>query len=77
MPMWFTPIGKTPSFDIFNAFQDNSAVYLANQNTTNALLTKDVIDKSVVYVYFKIGQLLADQSTGSFALAERIQAPKP
>lgn len=67
---------KTPNFDIFNAFQDNSAVYLSNQNTANVLLTKEVIDKSMVYVYFKIGQLLADQSTGSFALAERIQAPE-
>lgn len=67
---------KTPTFDIFNAFQDNSAVYLSNQNTANALLTKDVIDKSVVYIYFKIGQLLADQSTVSFAPTERIQAPE-
>lgn len=67
---------KTPILDVFNAFQDNSAVYLSNQNTANVLLTKDVIDKSVVYVYFKIGQLLADQSVGSFALAERIQAPE-
>ena len=66
---------KTPAFDILTPFQDNSAVYLSNQNTANALLTKDVIDKSVVYVYFKISQLQKDQSTGGFAIVERIQAP--
>ncbi len=65
---------KTPTYDIFSAFTDNSAVYLSNQNTTNALLTKDVIDKSIVYVYFKFGQLLYDQSIGGFATPVRIQS---
>lgn len=65
----------TPTYDIFNASPDNIFVYLSNQNTANALLTKNVIDRSIVYVYFKFGQLLFDQSIGGFSPVVRLQAP--
>ncbi|GAB3640141.1 collagen-like triple helix repeat-containing protein [Spirosoma arcticum] len=45
-----------------------------DQKTANALLTTDVMNKSLVYVYFKFGQALYDNASGAFSLVERIQA---
>ena len=53
---------------------DNLRVDLGNDGkTASALLTKDVIDKSLIYIYFKFGQLGYDQSIGTYRLYERIQ----
>ncbi|GAB3941169.1 hypothetical protein GCM10028805_03980 [Spirosoma harenae] len=53
---------------------DNTQVYLGNDgNATSPLLTTDVINKSIVYVYFKFGQQLYDNATGEYKLVERIQ----
>lgn len=56
-------------------YPDNLGVDLGNdQKTANALLTAEVMDKSLVYVYFKFGQQLYDNAAGEFKLIERIQA---
>jgi hypothetical protein len=58
----------------YNRAPDNMWAYLGNAGkTANTLLTKDVIDKSLVYIYFKYGTLEYDQSIGSERLYERIQ----
>lgn len=67
---------KTPDLSsYYNRFPDNLEVILGNDaNRVNALLTADIINKSLVYVYFKYGQLLYDNSSGEWKLGERIQA---
>jgi hypothetical protein len=53
---------------------DNMRVDLGNAGkTANALLTKEVMDKSLVYIYFKFGVLDYDQSIGGYRAFERIQ----
>ncbi|WP_461084027.1 hypothetical protein [Spirosoma flavus] len=43
---------------------DNKEFFIGNDNNTaNATLTKDVLDKSVVYVYFKVNRKLNTGST--------------
>ena len=55
--------------------QDNFFAYLDNNaKATNALLTQDVIDKSIVYTYYKTGQLDYDPANAGYKLVERIQA---
>ena len=49
-----------------------SRVQLAPASTANTLLTKDAIDKAVIYVYYKFGQLTYDQTAG-YTLVERIK----
>ncbi|WP_460948499.1 hypothetical protein [Spirosoma daeguense] len=42
---------------------DNKEFYIGNDNSTaNATLTKDVLDKSVVYIYFKINRAVLSGS---------------
>lgn len=49
-----------------------SGVQLVPASTANTLLTKDAIDKGVIYVYYKFGQLSFDQTSG-YKLVERIK----
>lgn len=52
---------------------DNFYTYMGNDNTSAyPLLTTDVINKSLVYVYFKFGQQLYDNATAEVKLVERI-----
>ena len=54
--------------------QDNNDLFIGNDNTSaNAILTKDVIDKSLVFVYFKVNRLLFDGSIGEYKQQETIQ----
>ncbi|WP_261340788.1 collagen-like triple helix repeat-containing protein [Spirosoma montaniterrae] len=58
----------------YSRTSDNMMVYMGNEGkTASTLLTKEVMDKSLVYIYFKFGQLLYDQSVGTNQLRERIQ----
>ncbi len=53
---------------------DNLRVDMGNAGrTASPLLTKEVMDKSLIYVYFKFGALDFDQSIGGYRLFERIQ----
>lgn len=55
-------------------YPDNLNALLSNDTKTdNALLTADVLDKSIVYVYFKTGQLQYDNSVSEYKLVERIR----
>ena len=59
----------------FSRALDNQYVYLDNNaKATNALLTQDVIDKSIVYTYYKTGQPEYDPANAGYKLVERIQA---
>lgn len=52
---------------------DNLGVYIGNDNSTaSPLLTQDVINKSIVYIYFKYGTPLFDNTTNEYRLSERI-----
>ena len=52
---------------------DNLNVYIGNDNSTaSPLLTQDVINKSIVYIYFKYGTPLFDNGTNEYKLSERI-----
>ncbi len=54
---------------------DNLRFDLGNdQKTASTLLTAEVMDKSLVYVYFKFGQAAPDNANGGARLVERIQA---
>ncbi|GAB4033060.1 hypothetical protein [Spirosoma gilvum] len=66
---------KSPDFSTYYyRFPDNLQAIIGNDgNQTNALLTADVIDKSMVYVYFKTGALQYDNTTADYKLVERIQ----
>ena len=53
--------------------QTNLYTWMGNDNTTAyPLITTDVFNKSIVYVYFKYGQTLYDNSTADYKLVERI-----
>jgi hypothetical protein len=53
---------------------DNMRVDLGNSGrTANTLLTKEVMDKSLVYIYFKFSVIDFDQSIGGYKQSERIQ----
>lgn len=52
---------------------DNLYTYMGNDNASAyPLLTNDVINKSLVYVYFKFGQQFYDNATAEVKLVERI-----
>jgi hypothetical protein len=53
---------------------DNLYTYMGNDNSTDyPLITQDVFNKSLIYVYFKYGALKYDPSTAEEKLVERIQ----
>ncbi|WP_460995222.1 collagen-like triple helix repeat-containing protein [Spirosoma harenae] len=54
---------------------DNFRVDLGNdQKTANTLLTAETLDKSLVYVYFKVGRTIYDNANASVKLTEFIEA---
>lgn len=61
-----TGYGRAP--DNFFAYLDNNA------KATNPLITQDVVDKAIVYTYYKTGQLDYDAANAGYKLVERIQA---
>ncbi len=64
------------AIDVSNSYYrdpTNLVMYIGNDGKSDyALLTKDVIDKSLVYIYFKVGQQSYDQPSGEYKLVERI-----
>lgn len=60
--------GFAQTTDMFYTFLDNI------RTATNPLITQDVIDKSIVYTYFKTGALQYDPANAAFGLVERVQA---
>ena len=54
---------------------DNMLLFLGNDNSTSyPLFTKEVIDKSLIYVYFKTNQLRYNNTTSDYRLNEVISA---
>lgn len=56
----------------FFKYPDNTLVTSSPTSTTNVLLTQDAINKGLVYIYYKFGQLSAPSDTGSYTLVERV-----
>lgn len=57
----------------FFAYTDNQLIYLGNDTkTANAVLSKDAIDKGLIYIYYKTGQKEFDPANGEIRLVERI-----
>ncbi len=56
-------------------FEDDKSFFLGNDNTTSyPLFTKEVIDKSLIYIYFKYNELSYNNATSDYRLNERIRA---
>lgn len=53
-------------------FPSRTQVDLVPASTANALLTKDAVDKGLIYIYYKFGQLQYDATNKNYVLAERI-----
>ena len=56
----------------FFKYPDGSQANLSPTSTDNALLTKDAIDKGLIYIYYKFGQIQINQDTQLYSLVERI-----
>lgn len=56
----------------FFKYPDNTVVTSSPTSTTSTLLTQDAINKGLVYIYYKFGQLSAPSDTGSYTLVERV-----
>ena len=56
----------------FFKYPDNTQVDLSPTSTANALLTQDAIDKGLIYVYYKFGQLSYVQASDSYVLMDKI-----
>ncbi|MBD2701752.1 hypothetical protein IC229_13965 [Spirosoma sp. BT702] len=67
---------KAPDFSsYYYRFPDNLQTIIGNDNNrVSPLLTADVINKSIVYVYWKYTQLQYDSGSAEFKLVERIQS---